>query len=166
MPYTFENGTRYKLLLLDTNALSEISKGINGSRKGFLERFSPKYYAPCFSIYNIFELYKAEVACNAFIEFFSLFPCLVLVPYQTVVREEILNYDTSISPSVVFSAFTPSGKNETYDLKLFLKRMWANRELHSEIKYNASQYPEVAAMWQQQRQSSIEDYTVFLKKVV
>lgn len=155
MPYTFPNGSNYYLVLLDTNALSEISKDINGTRIGFIRRFPLNKYAPCFSAYNLFEIHNADRAYQSFINCFSNYPCLILHPYLTVIREEIQYYNTKKIPSIIINAFVPYGPDKSYDLASWLNGLWQNKELVLEIKKNASEYPDIASGWEKQRRKTI-----------
>lgn len=159
MSFTFPNGSQYNLILLDTNALSEISKNIRDARCGFMNRFPQNEYAPCFSLYSLFELRKADKAYEAFVEFFSTYPCLILQPYKNTVLEEIKYYKTNNKPKVILNAFVPNGENETYDLELWLENMWEDKSLADEINKNEHEYPAIAGMWQQQRKNPILSYS-------
>lgn len=159
MSFTFPNGSQYNLILLDTNALSEISKNIRDSQSGFINRFPSNKYAPCFSTYSLFELRKADKAYQAFVEFFSTYPCLILQPYKHIIIEEIKSYKTNSKPEIILNAFVSNGENETYDLQLWLDHMWGNKSLVNEINKNSNEYSIVAGGWQKQRKNSALTYS-------
>lgn len=159
MPYTFPNGSSYVLVYLDTNALSDISKNINGSFNQFIENFPPEKYVSCFSAYSIFELHRAENAYNAFIKVFSHYGIMLLPPYTNIVEEEVRVYGTCESPDIVFEFFPHTGKYEKNNLQARLEEIWNNMD-KDQIEYTEKiQYPQFVQEWNENREDKQGKYT-------
>ena len=92
MTWTADSGNTNKLCLLDTNALSEIIKHPKSEGRGFVERFGPSTFAPCFTVYNLIELRRKQSLFNSFVEFFAKYPCFLLKPQQMILADEKRSY--------------------------------------------------------------------------
>lgn len=135
MTWTAKSGNTYKLCLLDTNVLSEIVKRPNIEGKGFIERFGPSAFAPCFSVYNLIELRRKQELFQAFVEFFANYPCFLLKPHQLILNEEKnLHKDLSIL-SPLMHAFSNAGPNSSYDFSNFANRLFSYGDI-AEIERN------------------------------
>lgn len=95
----FPNGNEYKLVYLDTNAISEISKNYNNCFKNFFAYFNffkncdCEHYALVTSVYNLVELNKVrEEYRNKIISTFDLIPVLITNGFPQLVITE-LNHD-------------------------------------------------------------------------
>lgn len=129
MPWTAESGHTYGLCLLDTNALSETVKNPRVEGRGFVERFGPDSYAPCFTIYNLIELRRNESLFEAFVDFFAVYPCFLLKPHQLIRDEEKTAAGNLSAVSVLMHAFTPVGPDSSYDLRRFIDGLFSDREI-------------------------------------
>lgn len=96
------NGHEYKLIYLDTNAISEISKNYHNCFKNFFEYFnflnpnSCQRYALITTVYNLVELNKARDEYKSkIIEKFDLIPVLIAEGFPQLVSTE-LNEDDFI----------------------------------------------------------------------
>ena len=129
MPWIAKSGKSYQLCLLDTNAISEILKNKNYEGKHFIERFPPTDFAPCFSFYNLIELRRSKDVYTKFLSFFSIYPIFLLKIQSMIFKEEILRYDTNQDINVLLNAFSPTGINDSYNLKSFIDTLFLNSEL-------------------------------------
>lgn len=96
------NGHEYKLVYLDTNAISEISKNCHNCFKNFFEYFnffnsnSCQRYALITTVYNMIELNKArEEYKSKIIEKFDFIPVFIAEGFPQLVSTE-LNKDDFI----------------------------------------------------------------------
>jgi hypothetical protein len=89
MPWTAQSGNTYRLCLLDTNALSEIVKRPSVEGRGFLDRFGPDSFVPCFTPYNLFELRRHSTVYEKFLAFFAIYPAFLTTPYQYILKAEM-----------------------------------------------------------------------------
>lgn len=96
------NGNKYKLVYLDTNAISEISKNYNNTFINFFEYFNffkqgnCDRYALVTTVYNLHELNKTrEEYKNKIIEKFDLIPVLIFESFPQIITTE-LNMDDYI----------------------------------------------------------------------
>lgn len=118
----------YKLLYLDTNAIRSIVDNIDGSAKGFMERFftEEKRYAPCFSYENATELRPNNRRYKDFLKFFSVFPCIMFYHYRLLILEENKLYnnkvDTVLNQNII-RAFSPASKNPNDEFKKFIQTL-------------------------------------------
>lgn len=94
------NNTKYKLVYLDTNAVSDISKNYQNCLINFLkyfnffERGECQKYALVTSVYNIFELNKTrEEYKKQIITKFNLIPLLIAESFPQIIVTEINNDD-------------------------------------------------------------------------
>jgi len=129
MPWTSESGNSYNLCLLDTNAISEILKNPLVEGKGFIKCFPPSMHVPCFTIYNLIELRRSDDVYKKFLSFFSIYPIFLIKTQSMILKEEIKAYDSENEISVLFNAFTPLGKNDSYNLEEFIDSLFLNSEL-------------------------------------
>ena len=96
------NGHEYKLVYLDTNAISEISKNYKNSFINFFEHFNffksenCQRYALVTTVYNMVELNKTrEEYKSKIIDKFDLIPVLIVEAFPQVIITE-LNKDDLI----------------------------------------------------------------------
>ena len=125
MPLTLPNGSSYKLCLLDTNALSEMVKYPTNEGRGYIERFPPTEFVPCFTPYNLFELRRDSAVFTKFLDFFRIYPSLLTHPFQLILKAEIGAIGRAAVTDVLFNAFTPMGPNSSYDFAQFIDKLFA-----------------------------------------
>lgn len=96
----FPNGHKYKLVYLDTNAMSEIAKNKNNTFKNFFEYFhffknnDSEHYAFVTSVYNLCELNKTrEDYKNKIIKSFDLIPVLIVKAFPQNIQSELNSED-------------------------------------------------------------------------
>ena len=122
--WTAGSGARPALCLLDTNAVSCIVKRPTVEGRGFVARFGPAGWAPCFSVYTVFELSQSATAFDAFVEFFADYPCFLLKPWSALAVSEYKGESRDTLP--LFNAFTRLGPNPSYDLRAWTKEMFVH----------------------------------------
>jgi len=126
MPWIAESGNSYNLCLLDTNALSEIVKHPEDEGRGFKQNFSPSSNAPCFTVYNLFELRRKPDLFKAFVAFFRIYPCFLLKPHPMILDEERRTNGNTALVSPLMNAFSQEGVDLSYDFEYFMNRMFAS----------------------------------------
>jgi len=128
MPWTTKSGNTYNLGLLDTNALSEIIKYPKVEGRGFVERFGPSSFAPCFAVYNLIELRRKQSIFDAFVAFFAKYPCFLLKSQPMILNEEKRSRGNMSIVSPLLHAFSPLGHNSSYDLRLLTDKLFSRKE--------------------------------------
>jgi hypothetical protein len=124
------NQTEYKLLLLDTNILCEVTSNRNYDyEKNLFEEFisSDSNYIFCFSIYNVIELKRHADLYEKFLELFSILPCFILYPFKKLLEQEWIAYQNNTKVEVdnnIANAFSPLGKGDSFNLRSFLTKMF------------------------------------------
>lgn len=126
MPWTSSSGNKYRLCLLDTNALSEIIKNPLNEGRGFVEKCSPKDHVPCITIYNLIELRRKAELFQQYIKFFSHYPGFLLKPVEVLLKEEQKSIDNSNSVEALMHAFSPLGPDSSYNLNKFINQLFEN----------------------------------------
>ena len=126
MPLTLPNGSSYKLCLLDTNALSELVKYPTNEGRGYIERFPPSEFVPCFTPYNLFELRRDSAVFAKFLDFFRLYPSLLTHPFQLILEAEVAAIGRAAVNDVLFHAFTPIGTNSSCDFAQFIENLFTD----------------------------------------
>lgn len=93
------NGTDYKIIYLDTNAISEMSKNYKNTLKNLFEKFyftdfNSKYkYAFATSVYNLKELSNSTKYRDEIIKTFNVFPLLIIEAFPGIVDKVLNNED-------------------------------------------------------------------------
>lgn len=129
MVWKAENNKIYKLVLLDTNALSEIVENRDGSGMGFTQKYPSESFAPAFTVYNLIEMRRSEKVFNNFIKFFSRYPCFLLKTQDMIFQSEIENYYNAENISILFNAFSSFAKDDSYSLTKFVKHLFSTSEM-------------------------------------
>ncbi len=142
MPWKAKSGKEYKLCLLDTNAISEILKNPKVEGRGYIEKFPPSTHVPCFTIYNFIELRRNQRVYQKFLNFFSHYPIFLTKTQSMILNEEIRVYNSNDDIIIQFNAFTPLGKDDSYNLRLFIEKVFENeqiRELETSWRKNETE---------------------------
>ena len=93
------NGTEYKIVYLDTNAISDISKNYRDTATNllkyfqFMEAFPKERYAFATSIYNIKELSKTLKYREDIVNVFDKIPLLIVDVFPNIISKEVNNDD-------------------------------------------------------------------------
>jgi hypothetical protein len=92
------DGKSYKVVQLDTNALSNVVKAKDGFLKILMDRYSFGHYFFSYSPFSILEIKKSNFLYGRFCELFSIVPSFLLKGYHQLWNEEIsgLNYEATI----------------------------------------------------------------------
>lgn len=153
------NGNEYKLVYLDTNAISEISKNYNNTFINFFEYFNffkqgdCDRYALVTTVYNLHELNKTRAEYkNKIIEKFDLIPILIFEAFPQIVTTELNNdnyimFATGAKPlmnnqfSTIFHQIT----------EIEAENNVLNSNLHKEIN-----------LWNKERTNNYDLKTLFL----
>ncbi|MBV5281457.1 MAG: hypothetical protein JZU53_03380 [Paludibacter sp.] len=80
---------QYKLVYLDTNVISNICK-----KGDLIIKFIKKYpidekYLLCFSTYTLYEIAKNKTLYKDFKNFYSIYPCVVVISYFPLAVKEV-----------------------------------------------------------------------------
>ncbi len=129
MPVELPNGSRYKLCLLDTNALSEIVKRPSNEGRGYIERFPPNEFIPCFTPYSLFELHRHPGVFHKFVKFFNIYPALITKPFQHILELEVAAKGRAKVNDVLLCAFTPLGPDSSFELVRFIDNFLSSPEM-------------------------------------
>ncbi len=97
------NGHEYKLCVLDTNAVSEMIKRPTVEFRAVVDRFALVGYLPCISPFTVIELRRRRDLYQSFLQYFSVFPCLLVEGYEQLLGDEVEHYPnpSSIDPTLV-----------------------------------------------------------------
>lgn len=87
------DGKAYKLVQLDTNALSNVVKAKDDFLKILMNKYSSEQCFFSYSPFSILEIKKSEFLYKRFCELFSLVPSFLLKGYYQLWNEEITLYD-------------------------------------------------------------------------
>ncbi len=129
------NGNCYRLVLLDTNALSEFARK-EGSFHRFLAWSSASpMFVPCFSLFSVVELRRRRDVYEGFKEVFGELPCMLLKSHEELLAEEVRCYPhpSGVDPTLLgFSTLGGEGmdlrrvldKGAQSDLFRGSERMW------------------------------------------
>jgi hypothetical protein len=129
MPWTAVSGNAYKICLLDTNAISEIVKRPAVEGRGFIERFPPGTYAPCFTAYTLVELRRNADVYDRFLQFFGVYPCFVTAPHELILQAELAASGPLPVESILLYPFSPMRLDKSVDLRSFLERLFGSSEM-------------------------------------
>jgi len=155
MPWTGPSGTEYLLVLLDTNALSEISKNPNSEGKAFHGWLETGRIAPCFTVYNLVELFRGGSVFDSFLNRFADVPCVLTVPHDALLSAEYAAYASGASVDPFLNTFVPDGHqpDRSYDLRRLLDFVFGdptNRRAAEEWDRTAG---EVLSQWLDNRKN-------------
>lgn len=86
------NGKDYRLVLLDTNALSEFARQDDGFRHFLSWSSTPPMFIPCFSLFSILEMRRRVDVYERFKEVFRVFPCILVKSHEQLLDDEVRFY--------------------------------------------------------------------------
>lgn len=98
------NGTEYKIVYLDTNALSEMAKNYKGTATNILQHFgfmsndAKTKYAFATSVFNLDELSKSTKYRSDIIKMFNTIPLFIIAVFPEIIDTEA-NNEAFVSPS-------------------------------------------------------------------
>lgn len=160
MPVEF-NGQRWKLLYLDTNAISNFISN-NNFRSNLFKKIEEQEYYICFSIYNAIELSNGyESRFERFLEIFSNINCIMFWTYIDIINEEIECYrGNKFDISKISYSFVPNLGKE-YDIRYCLEK-WIP-EIKNIIEPQKRDMEELENFFTKQKNIG-EKYVLFNKK--
>ena len=128
------NGNEYRLILLDTNALSEFSSQSNSFRQFLSWSNASPTFVPCFSPFSILEMRHRVDVYERFKEVFRVFPCILLKSHEQLLDEEVRSYPdpSSIDPTLL--GFSMLG-GEGMDLDRVLDTAFVDEYVSDREKY-------------------------------
>lgn len=146
----------YKLIMLDTNALREIVLNANNAGKGFLTKFfaESSEYAPCFSVFSVFELRPYQDIYEKFLNFFDVMSCMMFYPCRTILQQEYAAFLNDKPMQVDLEVAYPSSpffKNPSLKLRGYLNTSFANAEFSSTMRNEIAQLDQTTKDWEVQR---------------
>jgi hypothetical protein len=97
------NGNDYRLVLLDTSALSEFAKQ-GGSFRHFLTWSSAQpMFVPCFSLFSVLEMRRRPDVYGRFKELFRVLPCMLVKSHEQLLEDEVRCYPdpSGIDPTLL-----------------------------------------------------------------
>ena len=99
------NGTKYKLVLIDTNILSEVIKNKFQEVRKLLEWTTSQKSILCFSPFTVLEIRKISTIYEQFLELFSTIPCIILKSHEQLLQDEVSVYPISANVDPVLVGF-------------------------------------------------------------
>ncbi len=120
-------GKKYKLVLVDTNVLSEICK-TKGFLLTYLKLFPVNKYLLSYSAFTLFEISRNDEVFEKYKNLFFIYPSVVLNSNEPLIFEEKENYYTkkainpmSFAPSAIIKEGKKFSKESLHDLFKFDK---------------------------------------------
>ncbi len=97
------NGRNYKLILVDTNILSEVIKNRSEEFRKLLEWTTSEKAIVCFSLFTILEIRRVPEIHEQFLELFSKIPCIILKSHEQLLQDEVSVYPvfSKVNPVLV-----------------------------------------------------------------
>lgn len=128
------NGTDYRLVLLDTNALSEFARQDDGFGHFISWSSALPMFVPCFSLFSILEMRRRADVYERFKEVFRVFPCILVKSHEQLLDEEVRSYPdpSGIDPTLL--GFSMLG-GEGMDLDRVLETASEDEFFRSREKY-------------------------------
>jgi hypothetical protein len=128
------NGNRYRLVLLDTNALSEFAKQGDSFRHFLTWSSAQPMFVPCFSLFSVLEMRRRPDVYGRFKELFRVLPCMLVKSHEQLLEDEVRCYPdpSGIDPTLL--GFSMLG-GEGMDLAGVLDTASADRFFRGREKY-------------------------------
>lgn len=140
-PWPAPSGRIYDLCLLDTNIVSDCLKNREGEGKRLFEKYLAGEHALCIPFHTLIELRRRPHLFNSFLKTFSVVPWFLLKPWGMIELEEL----ESTILCVLLNAFSPQGRDESYDARQFIMAMEAD-----------SQLGRIEADWRDEEEASLD----------
>jgi hypothetical protein len=130
------NDNDYRLVLLDTNALSEFAKHDESFRRFVTWSITPPQpmFVPCFSAFSLLELRRYPDVYGRFSQLFRELPCMLVKSHEELLDDEVRCYPdpSDINPTSV--GFSTQGGKGT-DLDRVLEMASADETVLRQEKY-------------------------------
>lgn len=97
------NGNDYRLVLLDTNALSEFAKQGESFRHFLTWSTVQPMFVPCFSLFSVLEMRRRPDVYGRFKELFRVLPCMLVKSHEQLLEDEVRCYPdpSGIDPTLL-----------------------------------------------------------------
>lgn len=97
------NGNDYRLVLLDTNALSEFAKQGDSFRHFLTWSGAEPMLVPCFSLFSVLEMRRRSDVYGRFKELFRVMPCMLVKSHEQLLDDEVRCYPdpSGIDPTLL-----------------------------------------------------------------
>jgi hypothetical protein len=97
------NGNDYRLVLLDTNALSEFAKQGDSFRHFLAWSSAEPMFVPCFSLFSVLEMRRRPDVYGRFKELFGVMPCMLVKSHEQLLDDEVRCYPdpSGIDPTLL-----------------------------------------------------------------
>jgi hypothetical protein len=97
------NGNDYRLVLLDTNALSEFAKRGDSFRHFLTWSSAEPMFVPCFSLFSVLEMRRRPDVYGRFKKLFRVMPCILVKSHEQLFEDEIRCYPdpSGIDPTLL-----------------------------------------------------------------
>jgi hypothetical protein len=97
------NGNDYRLVLLDTNALSEFAKQGDSFRHFLTWSGAQPMFVPCFSLFSVLEMRRRPDVYGRFKELFRVWPCMLVKSHEQLLEDEVRCYPdpSGIDPTLL-----------------------------------------------------------------
>jgi hypothetical protein len=97
------NGNDYRLVLLDTNALSEFAKRGDSFRHFLTWSSAQPRFVPCFSLFSLLEMRRRPDVYGRFKELFRVWPCMLVKSHEQLLEDEVRCYPdpSGIDPTLL-----------------------------------------------------------------
>lgn len=146
-----DNLSKYKLIYLDTNIVSDICKTGNLFNK-FIKKYPPgKDYLLSFSTYTLYEVSKSDKFYRQFKKLYSLFPCVIVMSYFPLALKEIevIEGKNKIVNPIILApvGIRIEGKNMDPDSLDILLNMSSVKEAILKVKsYTSTYFEEISQL--------------------
>lgn len=128
------NGNDYRLVLLDTNALSEFSKHDESLRRFISWSMGPVKFVPCFSQFSLLEVRHRPDVYELVKRAFGILPCLMVKSHEQLLADEVDRYPdpSDIDPTLL--GFSMVG-GEGMDIDRVLEVAFGDEYIRGREKY-------------------------------
>ena len=128
------NGNHYRLVLLDTNALSEFAKRGDSLRHFLTWSSAEPMFIPCFSLFSVLEMRRRPDVYGRFKELFGVLPCMLVKSHEQLLEDEVRHYPdpSGIDPRLL--GFSMLG-GEGMDLARVLDRASEDESFRDRERY-------------------------------
>jgi hypothetical protein len=128
------NGNDYRLVLLDTNALSEFAKQGDSFRHFLAWSSAEPMFVPCFSLFSVLEMRRRPDVYGRFKELFRVWPCILVKSHEQLLEDEVRCYPDPSGVEPTLLGFSMLG-GEGMDLAGVLDTASADEFFRGREKY-------------------------------
>lgn len=132
------NGNDYRLVLLDTNALSEFSTRDQSLHHFLTWSSAEPMFVPCFSLFSVLEMRRRPDVYERFKDLFGKLPCILLKSHEQLLEDEVRCYPTPSGVDPVLLGFSTVGGEGMDLVSVFDKGAQSDLFRDSERKWNES----------------------------